>query len=166
MIAGQPRITSSQRGLKDWEQRVALIAASTAAGVKLYGPIAVRVVFYLTRPASLPKRAVWHLKAPDLDKLERAIGDALTNVLYADDKQIVQWIAEKEYADEAASRVVITVRGNDDARIQNWCSPKFPCSCDRLPADGAGEAGEDGSGSVRDHERERLGPHEGQSSLF
>jgi Holliday junction resolvase RusA-like endonuclease len=36
---------------------------------------------------------------PDLDKLIRAVGDALTGVLWTDDAQIVTWSTGKGYVD-------------------------------------------------------------------
>ena len=35
---------------------------------------------------------------PDLDKLVRAVGDALTRLAWRDDSQIVAWHAYKHYA--------------------------------------------------------------------
>lgn len=43
----------------------------------------------------------------DLDKLQRAVGDALTGVALLDDSQIVQWIATKEYGPSAHLRLTI-----------------------------------------------------------
>jgi len=56
------------------------------------------VAFYLPRPKSLPKRVTAHTKAPDLDKLIRSVGDALTKVAFHDDAQIVDLVAMKRYA--------------------------------------------------------------------
>ena len=39
-----------------------------------------------------------HTTAPDLDKLTRAVLDALTGVLYLDDKQVIELHARKQYA--------------------------------------------------------------------
>ena len=39
-----------------------------------------------------------HLTMPDLDKLVRAVGDALTRIAWRDDSQIVAWHAYKHYA--------------------------------------------------------------------
>jgi crossover junction endodeoxyribonuclease RusA len=56
------------------------------------------VTFLLPRPVSLPKKVRSHTKKPDLDKLVRAVKDALTGVLWADDSQVVTLTAAKRYA--------------------------------------------------------------------
>jgi Holliday junction resolvase RusA-like endonuclease len=40
-----------------------------------------------------------HLKAPDTSKLIRAVEDALTQVVYRDDSQVVELLALKHYAE-------------------------------------------------------------------
>ena len=63
------------------------------------GPVIVRCEFVMPRPKSLPKRSTPpHTKRPDTDKLARAVGDALTGLVYTDDSQVVQWVASKRYA--------------------------------------------------------------------
>jgi Holliday junction resolvase RusA-like endonuclease len=56
------------------------------------------VTFHLPRPATLPQKIRQHVKLPDLDKLVRCVADALTGVLYLDDKQVVDLHARKCYA--------------------------------------------------------------------
>ena len=70
-----------------------------------------RTMFIFPRPkghfgkgknANSVKRSapIHHVQKPDLDKLDRAIGDALTGVVYRDDSQIVQRWSAKCWADE------------------------------------------------------------------
>lgn len=63
--------------------------------------VAVRVEFVIERPKSVSasKRPLPVVK-PDLDKLIRAIGDALTGIAWKDDGQVTAWIANKRYAEE------------------------------------------------------------------
>jgi crossover junction endodeoxyribonuclease RusA len=56
------------------------------------------VTFILPRPVSLPKKVRAHTKKPDLDKLVRAVKDALTGVLWSDDSQVVTMTVAKRYA--------------------------------------------------------------------
>jgi len=56
------------------------------------------VVFVLPRPVSLPKKVTTHTKKPDLDKLARAVKDALTGVVWSDDSQVVSMALTKRYA--------------------------------------------------------------------
>lgn len=65
-------------------------------------PVGVHVVteFVMPRRASAPKHSTpKHTRKPDLDKLLRAVGDALTGVVYEDDSQIVGWDASKREAE-------------------------------------------------------------------
>ena len=61
------------------------------------GPIAIDAAFYFNRPKSA-KRQHPTVK-PDLDKLVRAILDALTGVIWRDDSQVVFIEARKSYLD-------------------------------------------------------------------
>ncbi|MGQ0796931.1 MAG: RusA family crossover junction endodeoxyribonuclease, partial [Methanobacteriota archaeon] len=50
------------------------------------------------KPKSAPKRRrVWPDKRPDLDKQSRAVLDGLTNIFFADDCQVVELNATKDY---------------------------------------------------------------------
>lgn len=57
----------------------------------------VECTFTLPRPASRAKRFAFPNKKPDVDKLARAVGDAVKGVIYGDDGQIVDFIARKRY---------------------------------------------------------------------
>ena len=70
----------------------------------LEGPLQVRLEFFLQPPAGhalRTPRQQWQWSAPwrrpDLDKLQRAVLDALTGVLFSDDGQVVQLAAVKQY---------------------------------------------------------------------
>lgn len=73
--------------------------------------------FLLPRPVSLPKKVLAATKKPDLDKLLRAVKDALTGVLWSDDSQVVTITAGKRYAaTEEGPGVSIAVVSAD----QHW----------------------------------------------
>jgi len=117
-------ITSDNPKVKDWEHGIASTARLVARDGLFVGPVAVRVCFALLRPVSLPRRVVAHVRKPDLDKLVRSVGDALTGVLYRDDAQVVELHARKVYAIAgAAPSAVITVR---DAAIVEPHNPAAP----------------------------------------
>lgn len=105
------RTFSDNPNLKDWQHAVASAAQSLAGDGAFSGPVLVRAWFALRRPTSLSKRVTSHLKKPDLDKLLRAVNDALTGVLYTDDSQVVGLNGWKFYAVNAAPSVVIEVEG-------------------------------------------------------
>ena len=102
--AGRARIVHVKQGELDiWRRAVAMVVWCEAkkAGweLPLDEPVLVTAAFYLPRPRTV-KRDVPSVK-PDLDKLGRAIGDALQqdglNVL-ADDSRIIQWQLSKHYS--------------------------------------------------------------------
>jgi crossover junction endodeoxyribonuclease RusA len=106
----RPVVTSDNPRAKDWQHCVSMTAQSVAGDGLFLGPVALRVSFALPRPASLPKRVVGHVRKPDVDKLLRAVGDALTGVLYRDDAQVVELHARKGYAEiGTAPQAEITV---------------------------------------------------------
>jgi crossover junction endodeoxyribonuclease RusA len=94
-----PVVTSDNPNLKGWRTLVAY-AAQHAVGINgpLCGGVHVVLDFALQRPKSLPKRASQHLKKPDIDKLARAVLDALTGILYHDDSEVVRLDVTKRYA--------------------------------------------------------------------
>src|SRR5215467_12463498 len=89
-------VTSANPRLKEWQTLIATEAART--GAYFDGPVIVTLRCALPRPKSLPRRVTHHTKKPDVDKLIRAVNDALTGILYRDDSQIVQLMASKCYA--------------------------------------------------------------------
>jgi Holliday junction resolvase RusA-like endonuclease len=91
----------SAKTLKPWRDDVkqaALIARGEADTIT--GPVRVRVDFFVPRPASVSeKKRPYPTVAPDLDKMVRAVGDALKQAgIYKDDSQIVSLQAAKQYA--------------------------------------------------------------------
>ena len=116
--SGQRVVVTHDRGpeLAAWRTRVkraAQEAAREAGWEPRYdGPVAVNVAFFLPRPKSAKKRLWPHVK-PDLDKLIRAVGDALAPYkqpgVLRDDSRIVTWHASKHYATPYKPGVLITV---------------------------------------------------------
>lgn len=94
----RPVVTSDNPRVKDWQQCIAAAAQAYTREFIAEGAIVLTVEFALPRPKSLPKRVVQHVKKPDLDKLVRAVKDALTGVLWQDDSQVTSLTASKRYA--------------------------------------------------------------------
>jgi crossover junction endodeoxyribonuclease RusA len=97
--------------LGPWRERVALAAHEAQGKVAnrtleeggfqplLKGPIAVGMEFILYRPQATPQsRTPPATKKPDIDKMARAILDALTHVLWTDDSQVTMLMAVKRVA--------------------------------------------------------------------
>jgi len=98
---GRIQMTESSKNVGPWRERVALAAHNAmGGGPVLAGPIMVCLNFVLPRPKSTPKRTTPPaVKKPDLDKLERAVLDALTGVCFADDSQVISLAGYKRLAE-------------------------------------------------------------------
>lgn len=95
MIEG--RRPKARKAFAGWMKMVKLSAL--AAGVKpIAGPVSIDVTFIFPRPKSAKKRAYPCVK-PDIDKLLRAVLDALTGVAYRDDGQVTHIGSRKLYDD-------------------------------------------------------------------
>ncbi len=92
--------------LKSWQLEVKL-AAKDAGLEPTEGPIELEIIYCLPRPkahyntagqvkSEAPKYPICR---PDVDKMERAILDALTGTAYNDDSQVVKVEHEKLYTD-------------------------------------------------------------------
>lgn len=99
----------SSKFLKPWRNDIRVAAFDAMSGYPPWsGGVQLRAVFIFPRPkahlrtgkhagevkASAPG---WKTSAPDLDKLIRALGDALTGIVYRDDAQIVGISVTKIY---------------------------------------------------------------------
>jgi Holliday junction resolvase RusA-like endonuclease len=102
-------ITDDNASSRDWKADVKQFAADAAAGHPLMdGPIFLRLTFYLTRPQGhrgktgriLDSAPKYPTVKPDVDKLSRAILDALTQIIWNDDAQVVTKLAMKRYVDK------------------------------------------------------------------
>jgi crossover junction endodeoxyribonuclease RusA len=90
-------LTSANTKTEPWRQDVA--AQAIKAGVEMIpsGPVKLHLIFYMPHPVSRPKKYTHPDVRPDLDKLIRAILDALTAIAFRDDAQVCELIAEKCY---------------------------------------------------------------------
>lgn len=89
--------------LKTWRATVteAALQAREAGDIPtITGAVRLDVSFLMPRPASIsPKKRPYPCVAPDLDKLIRAVGDALKDAgVYRDDCLIISIHASKQYA--------------------------------------------------------------------
>ena len=102
---------------KAWAAAVSATAALEMRGRELIRtPVELQVNFYFSRPQShfgtgrnagrvKDSAPVFHSQSPDLDKLIRCLGDALTGIVIHDDRQICQihscryWTTSQERAE-------------------------------------------------------------------
>lgn len=89
--------TTDNPQLKAWEKHIQDVATDYAETVD-EGPMSVRLLFSLMRPksVSVSERPLPTVD-PDIDKLSRAVLDAMSGVCYADDQQVIRLVARKEY---------------------------------------------------------------------
>ena len=70
------------------------------------GPISLRLTFEFIKP----RTGKLHSPRPDLDKLIRAVMDALTGHVYEDDSQVSRVVAEKVYSNREGVTISILDR--------------------------------------------------------
>ena len=98
VVKGRALITNSSPATRSWEQDVAFFARQACAGAT-QGPVSLSLCFYLPRPKK-PKHEQ-HIVKPDVDKLARAVMDALTGIAYRDDSQVHDLAVSKLYEHDA-----------------------------------------------------------------
>lgn len=98
---GKGVMIESSKAVGPWRTLLAWSAAQAHRTAPADGALVVTVEFVMPRPQRLPKRAPTppHTVKPDTDKLLRAVGDALTGVVWRDDSQVVELHGVKRYAE-------------------------------------------------------------------
>jgi crossover junction endodeoxyribonuclease RusA len=99
---GHGVLIESSHAVKPWRATVHAYVADEIRRRRwtpLDEPAYVMLAFYLRRPTSAPRRRVMPDRKPDLDKLARAVLDALSTAgAVADDARIVDLQCSKYYA--------------------------------------------------------------------
>lgn len=123
VVKGRAVTTQANKATRPWMALV-VDAAKTSGHFGLVGPynrsVAIRleVEFYFPRPKGhyrsdgvrLRQSAPAYMTTkPDVDKLERAILDALTGVAYHDDSQVVEQSSKKLYTSDGPVGAMVTV---------------------------------------------------------
>lgn len=94
---GKGQMVESSKKLKPWRDRVTVVAKTRVLDEPMDGHLRLIVNFYLPAPLK-SKFGSRPAGTPDLDKLVRAVGDALTaSKLIKDDARIVSLIAHKHW---------------------------------------------------------------------
>lgn len=94
--SGRVQMVESSDKVKPWREDVRQAALGVMDAhqlVKLDGPLEVRMVFTLAKPAGAPKtKRTWPMRYPDVSKLARSTEDALTSIgFWADDARVVNY---------------------------------------------------------------------------
>ena len=113
---GNGVMIESSKKLRPWRDALAYAAAEAHGGEMFTGPVKLRMSVCITRPASHhgakglnPKAPVWPYRrqGADADKLARAVCDALTGIVYRDDKQVVLLEVMLNYSERAYCQVTV-----------------------------------------------------------
>ena len=97
---GRAVLVESAKGLGQWRAAIGHAAGQQDCFVD-QDPVGIQLTFTLPRPKSARARSLTYAaaaKKPDLDKLIRAVLDALTGVWLRDDSQVVLVLASKQVA--------------------------------------------------------------------
>ena len=127
--AGSTRVqmVESSARVKPWREsiRAAALAEMGDDWTPIDGPVEVTITYYLPRPKShygtgrnagqlKPTVPLAHTTKPDIDKLDRAVLDALTSAgVWRDDSQVWSLYPVKLYADDAPVTVIRICWGAD-----------------------------------------------------
>lgn len=104
---GRAVLVEANKKLPLWRKTVQDAAREAFVGELLSSPVSVEITFFMPRPKN-PKWADLPASKPDLDKLIRAVFDALTGIVWVDDALAVSVEAHKFWAvDEPGCRVEI-----------------------------------------------------------
>ena len=114
---GGGRLVESSKNLPAWRAAVTNhFRAAWGGRPPLDGPVSVALRIYLPRPGRTRFRD-YPAGPPDLDKLQRAVGDALTaSGVIRDDARIVHWNASKLWHSETPPGAHITITEMEDAK--------------------------------------------------
>lgn len=118
------RLVEASKKLKPWRAAVADAVFRTFVATgdesQFTEPVVVRATFYLPRKATV-KRLLPSVP-PDLDKLQRSLGDALSidAKVIKDDSLIVRWETSKVYADHQDAGVRVAVRTATKEELDRW----------------------------------------------
>jgi Holliday junction resolvase RusA-like endonuclease len=126
--AGDSYVREDNPKTQPWRQAVAAAATAAMDGRQVRtGPVELRIVFVFPRPQGhfgtgrnagrlKPSAPLYVRTRPDVDKLLRAIGDALTGVVFRDDAQAVIVRAEKHYGEPPCAHVIVEELALNDDR--------------------------------------------------
>lgn len=110
-------VESGANELRQWRKEVALQGRLAMRGARpLAGPVALGVVFLIERPKTVSRRLP--AVKPDVTKLLRPFEDALTELVWKDDSQVVVTVAWKQYADGLAPGATAVVGELDELVTQ------------------------------------------------
>lgn len=112
---GRPRVVRLPNGkistftpgpTKAWEESIQGQALAHRPDRLLEGPLVLVLTFYFVKPKGAKRRKYPHVR-PDLDNTVKAVKDSLNGLIWKDDAQIVDLIAQKRYGDPPRVEIII-----------------------------------------------------------
>lgn len=98
-----------EKELRVWHRAVRDEARAHAVSWMRQSPLEVRLLFVAKRPTKTKNDGDWCAVTPDIDKLARAVLDALkSGGVLVDDAQVVRLITEKRYGHELGVRITVS----------------------------------------------------------
>jgi|SRR5690606_31633029 len=123
LAQGRPRATSvnghvrmyDPKKSRDYKNYIRLAASEYAPDKLLEGPIALELRVYRPIPKSFSRRKtelaengdIRPTTKPDVDNYVKSVKDALKNVIWKDDSQVVRILVEKFYSQKPRIEIVI-----------------------------------------------------------
>ena len=112
---GRGIMVESSKYVAEWRSWVRFRAATAFVGLQpLVGAVQVNVEFCFDRPQThstkkglRPNAPEFKPTKPDIDKLLRAVLDAMTGVCFADDSQVVAIYCTKKFSRAAVTKVEV-----------------------------------------------------------
>jgi Holliday junction resolvase RusA-like endonuclease len=102
VVGGRAVVVDANSKTKPWRADIHAHVLAEVGTAVLYPediPVALDLLFVMPRRAAEPKRRTSpHVRKPDVDKLARAVLDALAGVVYARDQQVTDMRARKRTA--------------------------------------------------------------------
>lgn len=115
---------------EEWKGLIAAAVRPVIPATPIEGPVELTIMFYMPRPKNhfrsngdiKPKAPNFHTSKPDLDNLEKAVKDALTQLqVWRDDSQVALKITEKRYTQTGAPGANIKVRSLQEfVTLADW----------------------------------------------
>ena len=103
-------LVEMSKNLPSWRAQVATAAKAAFTGEPIDTPVSVTANFYIPKPKST-KFTDYPAGPADLDKLCRAVGDALeSSGVLTNDSRIVRWDAAKLWGESGATIIVTEMR--------------------------------------------------------
>lgn len=109
---GKGRLVEMSKDLPAWRKAVTAVAKAAHLGAEpIDGPVSVALTVYVEKPRTT-KFLAYPAGSPDLDKYQRAVGDALEKAgVLTNDARIVHWDPWKRWATpETPPGALITVQ--------------------------------------------------------